>query len=427
MDFDFNIKNYKTNELEDIFELPKGYSPAILNSREIKLKQGILTNAKVKGDNKNKLLAFVAEAKNKILEEFSKNSNKIDTLKKTYDNIYNLNKSLKPSNVTSDGGTFIIEKPSTPFGQSKPSEFYEGVLNPLSNRILRKNLNIDTRFRDNYYDTQSSNFHLNLPIRLTQVVSLQLSALELPRTFYTVSKIFGNNYFCIIIQNEKVVVIIPDGDYTATALEEYLNNVMQSYASSSDANLALLQYIYFTVDAYTGSNNGSGRMIVGINESYQNNNPFAFSLKFNVDINGEEDRINPLPLKFGWLMGFRESMYVNNVDYVSEGIVDLAGPRYIYLVVDDFNNNVNDGFIGAFNSSLLNKNILARISLQGGVNLFSYASQNNLSLITYARQYFGPVDILKLQIQLIDEYGRVLDLNNMDYSFCLTFQTVYDL
>jgi hypothetical protein len=167
-------------------------------------------------------------------------------------------------------------------------------------------------------------------------------------------------------------------------------------------------------------------MIVGINDDYQPNS-FNFSLKFNVDINGEEDRITPLPLKFGWLIGFRESYYNNNVDYISEGIVDLVGPRYLYLVVDDFNNNVNDGFIAAFNSSILNKNILARISLQGGINIFSYSSQNNLSLITYARQYFGPVDILKLQIQLLDEYGRVIDLNNMDYSFCLTFQTVYDL
>ena len=32
-----------------------------------------------------------------------------------------------------------------------------------------------------------------------------------------------------------------------------------------------------------------------------------------------------------------------------------------------------------------------------------------------------------MNIQLLDEYGRVIDLNNMDYSFCLTFQSVYDL
>jgi hypothetical protein len=94
-------------------------------------------------------------------------------------------------------------------------------------------------------------------------------------------------------------------------------------------------------------------------------------------------------------------------------------------VVDDYNNNVSDGFYGAFTASILNKNILARITLQGSV--FSVITQNNLLLVTTARQYFGPVDIQKMQIQLLDEYGRILDLNNMDYSFCLSFQTIYDL
>jgi hypothetical protein len=28
---------------------------------------------------------------------------------------------------------------------------------------------------------------------------------------------------------------------------------------------------------------------------------------------------------------------------------------------------------------------------------------------------------------LLDEYGRVLDINNMDYSFCLTLITAYDI
>ena len=95
----------------------------------------------------------------------------------------------------------------------------------------------------------------------------------------------------------------------------------------------------------------------------------------------------------------------------------------------DFNNSVLDGFYGTFNSSIINKNILARISLQGNAfgNSFNILSKDNFSLITTPRQYFGPVDIQKLQIQLLDEYGRILNLNNMDYSFCLTFQTIYEL
>ena len=54
-------------------------------------------------------------------------------------------------------------------------------------------------------------------------------------------------------------------------------------------------------------------------------------------------------------------------------------------------------------------------------------SQNNLLTTTLPRQYMGPVNLERMNIQLLDEYGRILDLNNMDFSFSLVFQTVYDL
>jgi hypothetical protein len=79
----------------------------------------------------------------------------------------------------------------------------------------------------------------------------------------------------------------------------------------------------------------------------------------------------------------------------------------------------------AFNSSLLNNNILARISLQS--HFFDVQLSNNLNIVTNPREYFGPVNLQTMNIQLLDEYGRVVDLNNMDFSFCLTLVTAYDI
>jgi hypothetical protein len=93
--------------------------------------------------------------------------------------------------------------------------------------------------------------------------------------------------------------------------------------------------------------------------------------------------------------------------------------------VNDYNNNVNNLFYSAFNSSLLNKDILARISLQ--TSTFSILEQNNLSIVTTPREYFGPVNLQTFQIQLLDEYGRIVNLNNMDFSFCINLTTVYDV
>jgi hypothetical protein len=75
---------------------------------------------------------------------------------------------------------------------------------------------------------------------------------------------------------------------------------------------------------------------------------------------------------------------------------------------------------------MLNNNILARISLNN-TNSYSILSQNNLNIVTSPRDYFGPVNIQNFVIQLLDEYGRIVDLNNMDFSFCVSLTTVYDI
>jgi hypothetical protein len=421
--FDLNIKNYTTKELEELFELPLNYDESIVEIHETKMRQNILSDKSILSSTKNNTMIFIGDVK-KLLISYIKDKKPfggLDNLAKTYQNVYNLDKSLQKSDTINSGSTNIIKQPNTPYGQSMPSEFYQGTINPLNKRILRQNINIDTRFRENYYTSNASNFHVNLPIRLTQVVSLQLSAMEMPTTFYVISKVFGNNFFVLEISlQEPLIVTIPDGNYDYLALQYYINHYLTTVATGDNDYKNINCLVDINTPGGAGPVAGSGKMIFGSTTGTQ-----AFSLNFLVDRYGNEDRQTPLPLKLGWLMGYREGYYENAYTYPSEGVVNLIGPRYIYLVIDDFNNNVNDGFYGAFTSSILNKNILARISLQGSV--FSVLSQNNFNLLTTPRQYFGPVDIQKLQVQLLDEYGRILDLNNMDYSFCLSFQTVYDL
>ena len=420
--FDLNIENYKKGELEELFELPPNYTSSIVEMKETKLRESIFNDKSINDSTRASTLNFLNAAKVILLTDLKA------TLSAMSSRVYNSDLSLKQSPVTDAGSTFIIEKPTTTYGQSFPSEFYPGTINPLKKRILKQNLNIDTRFRENYYATRSTDFNFSLPIKFSDVMSMQLSAFEMPTTFYAVSKQMGNNFFGVTIDLSSEIISIPDGNYTPAALKSYLNN----YVSGANGPLSgdpKFNKLYFTINIDLDADSGSGQMIVGLDEAALaadgSMSIFTFSLNFQTDRYGNPDHATPLPLKFGWMMGFRQGIYKNNYSYVSEGLVDLTGSRYIYLAIDDYNNNVNNGFYSAFNASILNKNILARISMQDGT--FNILSQNNLSLITTTRQYFGPVDIQKMNIQLLDEYGRVIDLNNMDYSFCLTFQSVYDL
>ena len=255
-----------------------------------------------------------------------------------------------------------------------------------------------------------------MPLVFNNVMTMQLSAIELPTTFYNVSKQYNNNYFTINVDGVSKVVTIGDGSYSFTGITAAINNALITLGYPD---------ITFTINiTNTGDgNNGSGQMLVELTSVLAHT---QISLNFQANQLGFDDRNTPLPLKLGWILGFRNGIYENSLKYVSEGIVDVKGSRYFYLAVDDHNNSVNNGFYSAFNSSMLNNNILARISLNN-TGAFNVLTENNYNIVTTPREYFGPVNIQQFGIQLLDEYGRVVDLNNMDFSFCLSFQTVYDL
>ena len=125
----------------------------------------------------------------------------------------------------------------------------------------------------------------------------------------------------------------------------------------------------------------------------------------------------------GWMLGFRKDRYINNPSYTTEGILDILGPKYLYLVLDDLQKSSNINFFGNSERSLLNGNILARISLKSYA--FSVQSQGDFRVYTEPRYYYGPVNIHKLEVKVIDEYGRVVNINGSDFSFALSLKTIY--
>jgi len=414
--FDLNVSNYKQTELEEIFELPKNYDLNIIEKKASLMIENINNDKTTKNDVKNKTVQFINSAKD-ILHKY---------LKKNPD-IYNVDKTLQMSSTLDAGSTFLIERPTTPYSKSFPSEYYPGTINPLNKRVLTKYLNIDTRFRDNYYSTQPANFTFELPLKLSNIVSMKLSSIELPITSYIISKQLGNHFFWISINGSDIsgepvtetgCIIIPNGNYVPGDLISYINNFIHTNFTTT----IYLQYVVFTLNI-NQYQSGSGQTLVGFSSIQPTT--LTIELNFQKNLLGEVDIFTQLPLKLGWILGFRESTYVNNQNYVSEGIINLVSTNYYYLVIDDYNNNVNNNFYSAFNSSILNKNILARIS--NNIGFFNILSQTGPMINNTPRNYFGPVDIQKINVQLLDEYGRIVDLNFMDFSFCLSFDTIYDL
>jgi hypothetical protein len=400
--FDLNLNNYTKVELEEMFQLTPIYTDTDLLQKEQILRENILSDGAVEPMVKIQTLKFIEQAKQILLAD------KAPTLAVA---------TIKPEPAM---------VPTQIYMPTHPSEYFPGWINPVKKHNRTINLNIDTKFRESYYVTQSSNFHINLPIKVNSVVNMTLSAIEFPPTaFYSVSKMLGNNFFWLRAGSEaasdleETVVIIPDGNFTAPDAVELINTFLQTLSTST-----YLQYIYFSVNENASGTSGSSQLLVAVNESYPFAVPFNFIIDLQADITGAPDYSTPLPLKLGWKLGFRNGIYTNNSAYITEGVLNLAGASYLYLAIDDYN-NANNTFFSAFNESVLNKNILARVAVQSSVS--SAVTFSNIGLVTTPREYYGPVNIEKMQIQMLDEYGRIINLNNMDYSFCLTFTTGEDV
>jgi hypothetical protein len=412
MNFALSIDNYNQEELKDILNLPNKFTQSDIERNESILRTSILNNHSISQETQKNTLQFLSEVKNRLISTII---NSDDPSLKIIDFINNSYK-MKPTAIENSNEHMVQIRKELPYLSSFPSEYFPGIINPLKRRTIKQNLNIDSRFRDNYYSSSSSNFNIVLPLIINNVFTMQLSCIELPTFYYVLSNQYGNNYFTVKINNDATttfyLITIPKGNYTNTSIIEAIN---------TEINAVLNGII--SIEFSLSTNSEIAKTIVTSSSSS------SFELIFQMDNFGNEDKNIPLALKLGWILGFRNGVYIyqNNQNIVSEGIISVASSKYIYLVVDDFNNNVNNGFYSAFQSSILNKNILARISLQPVSSTVETFAQTKLNIVTTPREYFGPVNIKNLNIQLLDEYGRIMDLTFMDFSFCLTLTLQYDI
>jgi len=286
-----------------------------------------------------------------------------------------------------------------------------GSLNSIKRVTHLFNLNLNTCFRSNYYNSNPCNFQYIIPAEIKNVVSLRLASIEIPNSWYLFSAIKSNNIFEIEINNNGTItnyeIIVPDGNYDNNTLQVYLNNTY-FYNSGLTNDLSFIEYF---IDNYSYK---SKFKLTGI---YPSN--FCFTIKFNKETN------NNVMNTFGWIIGFRLATYKTITNYIeSEGIFDGGGDRYIYVSIDDYQYNNNTLNMVCFDNSIMEKNIIAKIPMVNGK--LSLIVDDNTSPLTKTRKYNGPVNIRNLFIKILDQYGEIIDLNNMDYSLTLELELLYE-
>lgn len=471
--FLLNVNDYSDKELEDILSLSYPYQQEDITMKKNELYVKLVDDNSVNGEMKAKITDFLDTVSLRLtninsneIQQGTTNSDKFRDLKNT---------------VVEVNDHFIIKKEEDIKAayNSKPGDGLHlgsmggappGIINPINHRTIKRAVNIDSRFRPNYYQTSSADQKITLPYKFDNVVNMRLASIEIPLTYYAISQSLGNNAFVVnwnnsggVFQNSALVKL-PDGNYETyntnipngsggSEIESILNAALVSSVAltppdatyngvtiQSDASFNLR----YTVDSTSGKS-VFALDISGITQSdlinLVNSGYLDYQLVFAVDSNGSTDVNQPLPFFLGWELGYRMNMYDSGpgsvvgsniilpAAVVSEGLFYIKGPQYIFLAIDDYNNNVNNYYVSAYSDSINNRNILARINLSnrgnaGGVYQTS-ESDGFSSQINRSRNYFGPVSIEKLRITLYDEYGRIINLNNMDWSCSLMFECIY--
>jgi hypothetical protein len=268
-----------------------------------------------------------------------------------------------------------------------------------------KYFNIDTRFQEEYNLLTKASFTYQLPQRIADVRSIVVRSVEIPISFYSFSQNRGNTFFQVGSTN----ILIPDSQYTTSSIVTQINNKLTSQVSS---------YLQIAIPA-SGATNEYHTVIT-------NTSGASRVIHFDVDVTGNFNKYN-LKSTLGWCLGFREPSYTiaNGATLVSEGIVDMNNTRYLFLVVDEFRQSNPNSFVSPLSNSLISKNVLARITLTPAtVSFGSVLTANTFNglLLSDQRVYSGKTDLQKLNIQLVDEWGNIVDMNQIDFSFCLEIE-----
>jgi len=378
----------------------------------------------------------------------------------------------------------------------------QGTLNPNLKNTVTRLVNLDSQYRqiitpnaENPLGPASpTNYTIDLTENLTNVLSIKLNSIQIPYAWYALDYTSGTNVLFYRPTGTPTYTpfVVPPGNYTPAQLQAYMASVAPFNS-------------LFTI-AY---NPNSGKMTI-TNASSNAYDILFFDPTYNIPVTpgaitpeiNDAIAASKLNSNLGWLMGFRGTNQVPSVPnqllytipantlpnnaIVSEALADTYGPKYLILVLDDYNqNHLNKGLVttatndtrlslpsyfnpglavicdGLGNPTYVQSNprqltqaqlysinainqdrnnttmdrytgptttdVLALIpvktfSLLPGQPYIEFGS----SLQTNERIYFGPVNIERMKIQLMDDKGNILNMHGNDWSFTIISTHLYE-
>lgn len=459
-----DINTYNINEMENLLKLKHPYIEEDLFNAKTKMQTNVI-GSNITQVKKEELSIFLDNIYNRL----SNNLVKIDA--KNFNDVKQY-----------DGNHFIIKNENDKYSSTLENN------KQINKSIIKRTYTVDSLFRQNYDadDNQSHNYVIQLPETINKAITMSISSIEIPLTYHNISEELNNNVFHIRIKGETVDTSDVDisgnielltGMYESRFAAERTTTERKAASIKTEVNRAMNEFFIdptnsdptrdislvsdlsncfeFIIDINSGF--GVFQFDPSKNEQKKTEGDFfnKYSITINFDVNNNaivKDQTtgrdkstscyqNKIYQKLGWQLGFRNKSIVLNAsnELLKESIIAkifsrtvcyINYPRYIYIALDDFQASSRNYFSIA-SESIIAPNIIARInilSLLEEKTAFRQAAAPGDFIYNnkHVREYFGPTDITKLKVSILDEYGRPFTLNNMDWSFILSFECFYN-
>jgi hypothetical protein len=434
--FDLDINNYTTEDLIKFFKLEDTYSLEDLIQKEYELATEILSidNKKYNPKYKFDIINFIKSAK-EVLQSFYNEMQTIKEINKNVNTFVNKGKDLRVGKIINPLATHqALEKTII------PPESINGYNYETTTSVYLFN----SAARNDFFSSEASNSYYDLPIPWSNVIQLTLASVNLPNVMYAFNDDSGTNQ--IFIEEDSTglsgIVTLPPGNYVPFSFSNIVTQVLPiTEASFPDQLTNAINttlgsgtrfQVTFDVSSYkmtiTNTTNTFSINTI-IKEPSDLCSPYSNIISNNSQNTNITDKTNINTITYlqtlGYLMGFRKILYSGASSYTCESIFVNKYSDYIYFSLDDFTGSqTSSNTYGVLGNDILAKNILGVIPLNSSI--FTTTFDNNANFIYKKREYFGPVNIKRLNVQLLNQKGNIVNLQGTEFSFAIQVKSIYN-
>ena len=319
--------------------------------------------------------------------------------------------------------------------------------NSDNKRTLTRLLTVDSKFKDEDNKKTTSHFQVTFPDRINKVKKMEIAEYSGPTAIRMLSSEQNNNFFTVTLKltngnSETKIIECPDtyrierNIMNSTTVKNFITNINNQLLTAG-GNFTHCSF-QFDDDIEAAINLNDLVMDRTVSFVVDKGNAATVN-EVILDFVTPKTGTNPLIFEksLGYILGFRNNTVsttttipVGNTTKFfikAESVVDLNDFKYAYLIVDDFISNSESNIItseiksqGNCSGSLRHGgNILGKIIYRNELN---YNFHNRV--ISTPREYYGSVDIQKLKVALVNEYGDYIDTKQLDWSFTLRLTSV---